>query len=364
VDFSGDLLGTKLWVTNTTYGLEANANVSFNKDGGILVGFDHKKYDWKNESIGLDGNGEDLPGPTSISEADLNTTGIYAEAQYRLYRYLKILGGIRQERHSTFGTETLPLVGAVLNPAEHTALKVSHGKHFLAPTPNDLFWPYQDFGFYSLKGNPDLKPETGYHSDITLEQGLFKDRIFATLSYYKWDVTDKIQWQSDSNWNYQPVNLDSFKGSGWEAGLRLGPYRDMNLSLSYTYTDAQEENEFVIRQAAYTPMHQFKGTVTHCSSFDLTTTFTARYVGKRYYFGSDKTIETPAGSLDSYWTADLKFSQRLFNNWRIELSGYNLFDKGYDTYLSPFTDYTTGETTLEGFPGAGRSLFLNIAYEF
>jgi outer membrane receptor protein involved in Fe transport len=133
--------------------------------------------------------------------------------------------------------------------------------------------------------------------------------------------------------------------------------------LSYTYTDANEENSYVTRRASYTPEHQFKTSITHWADFGLTTQFTARYVGNRYYYGGDKKISEPVGTLDSYWIADIRFTQRLYEHWSIALTGNNLFDKHYETYLNPFYDFVSGETTLVGFPGSGRSIFLGITYE-
>jgi outer membrane receptor protein involved in Fe transport len=60
----------------------------------------------------------------------------------------------------------------------------------------------------------------------------------------------------------------------------------------------------------------------------------------------------------------LRLEQRLFNNWVLSLQANNLFNKSYDTYFGSFTDQTSGQTTTAAFPGAGRSLFFQVAYEF
>ncbi len=364
VDTDGNLAGTRLWVTNTVRGAEANANVQLFKGGSVLLGVDHKDFDWKNESVNVDAGEGEVPGSRTAFDAGVHTTGYYLEAQYRPCDFFKALAGVRQEKHSTFGSETLPLFGAVINAGERTAFKVSHGRHFLAPTPNDLFWPKQDFGFYSFEGNPNLEPETGWHSDATVEHRFWDDRVFAYLTYFRWDVNDKIQWEPNEKWHYRPINLDRFEGSGWEAGLNIGPYRDMTFSLSYTYTDAEEENAFVTRRATYTPEHQFKGTLTHWTRFGLSTQLTVRYVGDRVYYGSDKALTEPLATLDAYWTVDLRLSQRFFDRWTVSLSANNLLDEAYDTYLNPFYDFSTGKSTLQGFPGAGRSFFAKLTYEF
>ncbi|MFH1675015.1 MAG: TonB-dependent receptor [Pseudomonadota bacterium] len=352
--------GNETWVTNEVLGTEGNVDIKPFKGANLLLGVEYKDYDWENENLDLDATGAEVAGSRSVDKADLYTTGTFAEAQYRPCKFFKVLAGIRHEDHSEFGTENLPLYGMIINPLENTALKMSHGKHFLAPTPNDLFWPAGPF----VQGNPNLKPETGWHTDATVEQTLIDNKIFITVSYFHWDIDNKIRWAPDSSWVWTPQNLDSYTGEGWEVGTTIGPFYNMRVAFNYTYTDAEEKNEFVTRQATYTPEHQFKGTVIYRSDRGTTATATARYVSDRPYYGNDNTITTPTNVLDSYWTMDIKLEQRLFDRFLFSLQGNNLFDEGYDTYLSSFTDQNTSTTTVEGYPGAERSVFFRITYEY
>jgi len=381
IDFFGNLPGSKSWTTNKVRGVEGNMDIKPFENAKVLFGADYKDYDWKNESVDLDSTGADVSGTELTTKAGLHTQGTFAEAQYRPCNYFKALAGIRHEDHSTFGNEDLPLYALIFNPLKNTVLKLSHGKHFLAPTPNDLFWP--DDGF--TKGNPNLKPETGWHTDATLEQVFLDDKVFITLSYFHWDVNDKIQWELDSNGVFSPQNLRDYKADGCEVGTKIGPYHNMTLALTYTYTNAEEENRaytkqdygfppdfqytWVKRRAAYTPEHQFKGNLMYWSNFGLTTTITVRYVSDRLLYRTETDVAYPATktvmyALDSYWTADLKVEQRLYDHWLLSLQGNNLFDKEYDTYLDSFQDQDTGKTNVEGFPGAGRSVFFRVTYEY
>ncbi|HUU39559.1 MAG TPA: TonB-dependent receptor, partial [Desulfatiglandales bacterium] len=155
VGYFGDLPGSKSWTTNKVFGIEGNMNLIVLKDTTVLLGADYKDYDWENRGVNLDTAGEEVPGTEASTQADLHTNGTFAEFQYRPCKYFKALAGTRHEDHSTFGNENLPRYGLIFNPLEETTIKLSHGKHFRAPTPNDLFWP--DDGF--TKGNPELRPE-------------------------------------------------------------------------------------------------------------------------------------------------------------------------------------------------------------
>ena len=373
--------GSETWTTNKALGSEGNIDIKPFNGATVLLGAEYKDYDWENKSLSLDASGAQVPGTETIIESGLHTKGAFAEAQYRPSKVIKALAGLRREDHSTFGHETIPRYGLIFNPLEETALKVSHGKHFLAPTPNDLFWPREDWGFgMGVEGNPGLRPEVGWHSDITLEQTLLRNSLFLTLSYFYWDMENRILWADNGAGFWSPINLRGYEADGLETGARIGAFFDFTLYLNYTYLDAEEEAEeysreiatpqksWMTHRATYSPEHQFKGRLVYESAFDLTAVATVRYVSDRLWYRDETTnwvdYRTVVYTLDSYWTADVKLARRLYDHWSLSFTGGNLFNKEYDTYFGSFMDQTTAQSTVEGFPGAGRSIFFSLAYEY
>jgi len=377
------LPGAESWTDNTVYEIQGDVDIIFSDKSDLLLGAEYIRYDWENESIDLDGSGQKLEASREKIDADLHSTGIYGELQYQLFSPIRVLAGLRYEDNSAFGNETLPRFGIVTTPWQNTALKLSSGKHFAAPTPNDLFWP--DDGF--SKGNPGLLPETGWHSDVTWEQSLQDDRIFFSASYFHWTIDDKIQWEPDSNGIYSPVNLRSFTGDGFEAGAKFQLMANLQFGLNYTYIDAKEESraytvmdygwppdfeyDWVERRAAYTPQHLFKGGLTYFTDFGLTLSAVARYTGDRVTYRTETdgfypNVKTVPYEMGSYWTFDMQLVKQVKENFFITLLGTNLFDEEYDTYLDSFTDYSNSpsKTTVEGYPGAGRSIFAKLEYRY
>ncbi|MFZ2395535.1 MAG: TonB-dependent receptor [Smithella sp.] len=375
--------GAENWVTNKILGADGHVDIYPFEGAKILFGGEYKDFNWGNQSYGLDSSGNNT-GSEAKTEAHVFTKGVFTEIEYRPLRYGKVLAGFRHENHSAFGSENLPLFGLVINPFESTALKISHGKHFLAPSLNDLYWPADPY----TKGNADLKPEGGWHTDVSLEQSLLNDKLFMTISYFRWNVDDKIQWEPDSQGVWSPINLAGYKADGIEAGVKIGPFYDFSLALSYTYTNAEEENRaytkqdygwppdippdfqytMVKRHATMTPENLFKGDLKYKNKRGLTATATVRYVSDQFVYNTESTTypdtKTVTYTIGSYWTADLKIEQRLYKHWILSLSGKNIFDKKYDTHLSIFTDQTTWDTSMCPYPGAGRSIFASVAYEF
>ncbi len=360
---AGNLPGSKTEVVNDIFGVEGNFEINPFNGATLLIGAQYKSYDWENTSITLDGYGNESS--RWAGSADLHTTGLFAEAQYRPVRYVKMSAGVRNEDHSEFGTEVLPRAGVIINPFETTALKFNTGKHFKAPTPNDLFWPLEDWGYgMGAQGNPDLEPETGWHWDACLEQTLADEKIFFSLTHFNWDIDDKIEWEPDANFFYRPENLSHYEAYGWEVGTRIGPFHNTTLSLDYTYTSAKEQKaDGVKRQARYTADNIFKAGLTYWFDFGLDLTTTIRYTDERPAVYANDTDSVPAEMLASYWTVDLKANQRLSGNWTMSCQMNNLLDESYDTDSEAFYDQF-GTGSWAKYPGAGRSVFVAATYEY
>lgn len=192
--------GFKTWVTNEIKQVEAYAEIRPVAMATLVAGADYTDMDWDNDNLDLDAWGNDKNGTSRTATANLFTKSMYGELRVDPCRHAKAFAGLRQETHSTFGREMLPVFGITLNPLAATTVKMSHGKHFKAPTPNDLFWPEDLLG----RGNPDLRAQTGWHTDLTLEQNLINDTLFFTGSYFNWDVDDKIDWGGKSCFSGAP----------------------------------------------------------------------------------------------------------------------------------------------------------------
>jgi len=360
------LSGSKTWVTNKIKGIEGNADMDLFGGMNLLAGGEYKKYDWENNGVALDENGDYIEGTETTAGEGLNTFGLFAEAQYRPNEYLKVIAGLRRESHSEFGNKTVQRYGMILNPLKGTAIKFNYGQHYNAPTPNALFWPYEDWGFgMGTQGNRDLRPETGRHMDAGLEQGFINNMVFGSITWFTWDIEDKISWIPDESFFYTPQNLDKYKSSGWEIGMDIGPFYNINISLSYTYTDADEELfGGVRRKALNTTDNCYKTALEYSNDAGFNAEAVFRYTGDRpayYNLGTDR---SPAVVLASYSTVDMKLEQRLQGKWLISLQCNNMLDKEYYTYTESFFNQSTGAMTMEGYPGAGRSFFLEVGYRY
>jgi outer membrane receptor protein involved in Fe transport len=67
--------------------------------------------------------------------------------------------------------------------------------------------------------------------------------------------------------------------------------------------------------------------------------------------------------MDSYWTTDIKITQSFMDHWLFSLTINNIFDKGYETFASRFSD-AAFNTSIAGYPGAERWVFASFTYQF
>jgi outer membrane cobalamin receptor len=356
--------GIRSKVANEVPGAEANVEIKPWHGASLLVGTDYQDLNWDTTSTNLNRDGS-AKGADTPNDAGIYDLGTFAEGQYRPSKYIKLEVGLRQEHHEIFGTEYLPRYGLIFNPFENTAIKFNHGKHFKAPTPNDLFWPEDSF----VRGNPNLRPQTGWHTDLTAEQQLAHDKLFLTATYFNWNIRDKITWApnpaypgpyGDDKWT--PTNLNRSRAYGCEAGVTYKPDRHLTLEAGYTRTLAKEEVGGLTRKASYVPDYQCKLSAAYRNDAGTLLSGTWRYTDQRPYYRSD-TVTAPDDILKAYATVDLKLEQRFQEHWLVSVDGRNLMDQAYDTYINYFVD-SAGNYIYGAYPGAGRSVFAAVTYEY
>ena len=350
-------------MTNAVPGAEANVEIQPWNGATLLVGTDFQDQQWDTKTTDLNRDGS-ARGADTLNDADLYDLGTFVDGQYRPSKYIKLQAGLRQEHHATFGTEYLPRYGLIINPFETTAIKFNRGKHFKAPTPNDLFWPEDSF----VRGNPDLKAQTGWHTDLTAEQQLAQDKLFLSATYFNWNIRDKIAWAPNAAFpgpygdKWTPTNLNRSRAYGGEAGVRYEPNSHLTLDAAYTRTLAKEEVGSITRKARYVPDFQCKLSATYRGDGGTLLSGTWRYTDERFYYRSDSVTE-PDDILKAYATIDLKLEQRIREHWLVSADVRNLMDADFDTYISYFVN-GDGNYIYGAYPGAGRSIFAAVTYEY
>ena len=98
---------------------------------------------------------------------------------------------LREDHNSQFGSNLTGGIGYGFNFNDYWRVSTSYGSAFKAPTFNDLYYPFTDFGFgFSYAGNPNLKPEKSDNIEASLK---FQDSdSLASVTIYQNKVRDLI----------------------------------------------------------------------------------------------------------------------------------------------------------------------------
>lgn len=153
-------------------------------------------------------------------------------------------------------------------------------RSYRIPTLNDRYWVSQ--------GNPDLRPEKGYHAESGLELKQNSENIETVLNIhaYYMDINDWIEWRNFGVWQAQNVLRVISRGIEFHAqhSRQIGVSKT-SLFINYQLNAAKkiEPDRFGIstrEQLIYTPVHM--GNVVLQSQYQkLTASIDASFTGSR-----------------------------------------------------------------------------------
>jgi len=234
----------------------------------------------------------------------------------------------------------IPALGFDYDFSKTSGLKLNLSRNYHKPNLNDLYW--------LPGGNPDLKPEDGFSSDLTLQKKWDTTRSsfninvagFASL------VDNWIVWQPAANGAYfwEASNLKKVFSRGLEFTSSWRWHPDKNLKLAvdanYAYTRSTNQNalESVDRsrgkQLIYIPKH--KGNIF--AQLDYRNWYakvSAPFTGRRYTT-SNNTESDYEEVLTAYWLVHATVGKTFSLKWididasvRVE----NIFDTDYMAIL-------------------------------
>jgi vitamin B12 transporter len=198
------------------------------------------KYDWRSVTqlatgndliVGLEQETFQLDTPTLSAESS-NKAG-FVELQSEFAKRFFLVANVREDDNDQFGDHmTYRVAPAVILPVTDTKLKASYGTGFKAPTLNQLFQSFPDFGFMA---NPNLKPEESTGYDIGFEQPLFNDRVRFGSTYFHNNISNLIDFNSTFTQN---VNIGLATTEGTENFIAASLTDRFRIRADYTFTRA------------------------------------------------------------------------------------------------------------------------------
>ena len=276
----------------------------------------------------------------------------FIQDELAISNWLTIVGGLRFDVHSEYGSEISPKLSMMLKGNKTTRIRLSYGHGFRAPSFKELYLDYTNISVgYHIAGNPYLNPEisnalqldfefwndNNYHSRINL----FYNNINNLIDY-------KYKGIIDGFGTYESTNLNSAKTWGGEIDIRYFPTNWFEFSLGYSYLDTW--NATTESSMSLKPMHRINTTLKFDLPLDISWNIRGQYIGKKFYWTSfDEVAKTGTKS----WISNFFL---FHTNLNIPLT----FGLTANLGVKNITDYVNKTWG----PMPGREWYAGVRYDF
>lgn len=211
-------------------------------------------------------------------------------------------------------------------------ITASLGSAYKAPTFNDLYFPFTDFGFgFTFEGNPNLKPEKARNYGL----GLNVNSDFGTWSVqlYKSDVRDLI-----SSTGSTMVNISEAKIKGIELDF-ITEISGWDVALNATVLKSEDEaTGKILRRRA-----QRLANVHADKKWDRWSAGASWKLSGHRFEDTSNTIR-----LGGYGLLDLRAAYQIDSAWSLQANVNNVLNKDYQT--------------VNNYNSLGRTAMLTLSY--
>ncbi|HEY5865483.1 MAG TPA: TonB-dependent receptor [Candidatus Tectomicrobia bacterium] len=192
---------------------------------------------------------------------------------------------------------------------------------------------YRSFGTTTFVGlsNPQLGPETLIGGEMGLDFHIKTAKLALQLNGFYNRVKDFIAGvavEFDPIFTTENQNIGTIRSRGMELISTLGPFRDVSLSLGYTYTDAQvtenrDDPTLEGNRVEGAPVHIVTFSTTYHRPRGLQLTLRGRYLSEQFQDTSNET------RLPGHVVIDASASYPVTRHLTVFLFANNLFDEDY-----------------------------------
>ncbi|HLA56973.1 MAG TPA: TonB-dependent receptor [Flavobacterium sp.] len=246
--------------------------------------------------------------------------------------------GVRKEMTANYDSPFLFSVGMKSKFGKHYTFKWSGSHNFRIPTFNDLYW--------LDGGNPNLKPESSYQTEIGNEFA-FKNLKFSITGYHM-EISDMIQWLPGTSASWFPQNVDKVKTYGAEALLNwqksIGKHQ---FAFNGTYAYTVSKNEETGYQLIYVPYHKATGSLAYAWK-KLTVDYQVLFNGEVF----TRSDNNSRYNIDPYTVSNIGIGYDFgkTNTYKLGFKVLNLFDENYEVM------------DRRPFPGRNFNIYLNLNF--
>lgn len=299
------------------YGLMFYQSYKLFEGNNTTAGLDYKSYGghaWNSFSNGFP--------DVNLADTSMCEFAAYAISQQILFTNFTLSAGLRIDYNKIVGRQLIPQIGVTYKLSRNSVLKASASKGFRNPSVREMFI----FG-----ANPFLKPESMDNYDLSISQGLWKNRLRIELTGYILNGKNLIKLQNTDG-KLINVNTGEFYNKGIEASVDFSLSKFLSFTGNYSFLEMDTPVLNAPRQQAFLSVnYQFKR---------VSTSLGYQIVDKLYLVSGNSPITK------SYTLLDAKFAYQLFQYVNIFVKGENLMNRDYQV--------------LNGYPMPKATVFVGV----
>jgi outer membrane receptor for ferrienterochelin and colicins len=188
-------------------------------------------------------------GKDTLQNKSVNTSTLFIQDDFNIYKKTNIVVGVRSDYHSTFGLNISPKISLMYKYNRHR-FRLNYATGFRSPTLKELYMNWDLMGMFTIKGNENLKPETNQYLSISAEYS--KSKINGSINIYKNWFKNKIEGEWYNNQTiYKYVNLGALTLSGIELTLKYNIIKNVNIYGGYSFVN--DERTFENQMSTVSP---------------------------------------------------------------------------------------------------------------
>ena len=240
-------------------------------------------------------------------------------------------------------TAVNPQAGIFYAVAENDRLRFTFSRKSRLPTIKDRY----SYRMGQAIPNPDLRAERSNNYEIGYSHAFtpFGFSAFAEASLFYSDITGLVQRFVLSPTLFQLRNIASAAHSGAEFAIRSTFNSRLDGALNYTYLNRENKSD-PLTILTETPRHKLFASLGYSPIGRLRLLSVLQMEAGRYNLGEAGAVRR----LDQFTVVDVQAAYRIDENIEVQGGINNLFDRNYSFF--------------EGYPEAGRNLFVNVRYRF
>ena len=275
-------------------------------------------------NIGLDYDVDDVDSTSTFTSKSRRNKAVFIGWQGQAGQHSWLVSA-RHDNNEAFGHYNSGTAEWGIWLDQGIQLTANIGTAFKAPTFNDLYFPFTNFGFFTFEGNPSLQPEKSRNFGVGLN--IDSSIGFWSLQAFKNNIRDLIALTSTSK-----INVDEAEIQGVEVEYSA-EVLGWDLGINATILNAENtETGKTLRRRA----EQFANINLDRNWGKWSTGLSWKMTGHRY----DDADNTER--LGGYALVDLRVNYQVAQDWSLQASMNNVFDKEYETVK----DYNSLDRTL------------------